>query len=173
MSLSRQMMDPSNLPSDERSTIYTAFNVNNQERNNQYQTPMNNSLRRPEYVWVDPTRPAQRLLHSRYASSYQRVQGGMLASCTPPGWDCLLTPQPLSFSLSLSLSLSFSLSFSFSLSLPPSFSLSLPPSLSLPLFLSPSLRPSFSLLPPVYPHRGGGKRDSLQEKRILEKRPSQ
>ncbi len=43
-------MDPSNLPSDERSTMYETFNINNQERNNQYQTPINNSN-----LWQDNT----------------------------------------------------------------------------------------------------------------------
>ena len=43
VTLSPQMMDPTNLPSDERSTIYDAVHLNNQERNNQYQTPANNS----------------------------------------------------------------------------------------------------------------------------------
>jgi hypothetical protein len=42
VTLSPQMMDPSNLPSDTRSTLYEATNLNNQERNNQYQTPANN-----------------------------------------------------------------------------------------------------------------------------------
>ena len=40
--LSPQMMDPSNLPSDIRPTIYEAVNLNNQERNNQYQSNINN-----------------------------------------------------------------------------------------------------------------------------------
>jgi hypothetical protein len=43
VTLSPQMMDPSYIPSDQRSTIYDAVNLNNQERNNQYQTPANNS----------------------------------------------------------------------------------------------------------------------------------
>ncbi len=36
-------MNPSNFPSDNRSTIYESVNLNNQERNNQYQTTQNNS----------------------------------------------------------------------------------------------------------------------------------
>jgi hypothetical protein len=36
--LSPQMMDPTFLPSDERSTVYDAVNLNHQERSNQYQT---------------------------------------------------------------------------------------------------------------------------------------
>ena len=42
MHLSPQMMDPSNLPSNIRPTIYEAVNLNNQERNNQYQSNLNN-----------------------------------------------------------------------------------------------------------------------------------
>ena len=40
--LSPQMIKPSNLPSDIRPTIYEAVNLNNQERNNQYQSNFNN-----------------------------------------------------------------------------------------------------------------------------------
>ncbi len=43
-------MDPSYLPSDERSTMHDALNLNNQERNNQYQAPTNNSN-----PWQDDT----------------------------------------------------------------------------------------------------------------------
>ena len=38
-----QWMDPSNIPSNNRQTIYESVNLNNQERLNQYQTPQNNS----------------------------------------------------------------------------------------------------------------------------------
>jgi hypothetical protein len=44
VTLSPQMMDPSNIPPDQRLTIYDAMNLNNQERNNQYQTPANSNL---------------------------------------------------------------------------------------------------------------------------------
>ena len=40
--LSPQMMDPSNLPSDIRPTIYDGVNLSNQVRNNQYQSNLNN-----------------------------------------------------------------------------------------------------------------------------------
>ena len=36
-------MNPSNFSSDNRSTFDKSLNLNNQERNNQYQTPQNNS----------------------------------------------------------------------------------------------------------------------------------
>jgi hypothetical protein len=39
-----------NLPTNERSTIYDAVHLNNQERNNQYQTAANNSN-----LWQDNT----------------------------------------------------------------------------------------------------------------------
>jgi hypothetical protein len=41
--LGAQWMDPSNIPSNNRQTIYESVNLNNQERLNQYQTPQNNS----------------------------------------------------------------------------------------------------------------------------------
>ena len=41
--LGPQWMDPSNIPSNNRQTIYESVNLNNQERLNQYQTPQNNS----------------------------------------------------------------------------------------------------------------------------------
>ena len=41
--LGNQWMDPSNIPSNNRQTIYESVNLNNQERLNQYQTPQNNS----------------------------------------------------------------------------------------------------------------------------------
>ena len=41
--LGPQWMDPSNIPSNNRQTIYESANLNNQERLNQYQTPQNNS----------------------------------------------------------------------------------------------------------------------------------
>ena len=41
--LGQQWMDPSNIPSNNRQTIYESVNLNNQERLNQYQTPQNNS----------------------------------------------------------------------------------------------------------------------------------
>ena len=41
--LGPQWMDPSNIPSNNRQTIYQSVNLNNQERLNQYQTPQNNS----------------------------------------------------------------------------------------------------------------------------------
>ena len=59
VTLSPQMMDPSNLPPDQRSTIYDAMNLNNQERNNQYQTPANN----PSNLWQDNT-PAPAILYN-------------------------------------------------------------------------------------------------------------
>ena len=40
--LSPQMMDPSNLPSDIRPTIYDGVNLSNQVKNNQYQSNFNN-----------------------------------------------------------------------------------------------------------------------------------
>jgi hypothetical protein len=43
VNLGPQWMDPSNFPSDNRQTIYQSVNLNNQERNNQYQTPQNKS----------------------------------------------------------------------------------------------------------------------------------
>jgi hypothetical protein len=43
VNLGPQWMNPSNFPSDNRSSIYESVNLNNQERNNQYQTPQNNS----------------------------------------------------------------------------------------------------------------------------------
>ena len=43
VNLGPQWMDPSNFPCDNRQTIYQSVNLNNQERNNQYQTPQNNS----------------------------------------------------------------------------------------------------------------------------------
>ena len=43
VNLGPQWMDPSNFPSNNRQTIYESVNLNNQERNNQYQTPQNNS----------------------------------------------------------------------------------------------------------------------------------
>ena len=43
INLGPQWMDPSNFPSNNRQTIYESVNLNNQERNNQYQTPQNNS----------------------------------------------------------------------------------------------------------------------------------
>ena len=56
--LSPQMMDPSNLPSNDRPTIYETVNLNNQERNNQYQSNLNNPN-----LWKD-NKPAK----SRYYS---------------------------------------------------------------------------------------------------------
>ena len=41
--LGPQWMNPSNIPCDNRQTIYESVNLNNQERLNQYQTPQNNS----------------------------------------------------------------------------------------------------------------------------------
>jgi hypothetical protein len=43
VNLGPQWMNPSYFSSDNRSTIYESVNLNNQERNNQYQTPQNNS----------------------------------------------------------------------------------------------------------------------------------
>ena len=43
VNLGPQWMDPSNFPSNNRQSIYESVNLNNQERNNQYQTPQNNS----------------------------------------------------------------------------------------------------------------------------------
>ena len=70
VTLSPQMMDPSNLPPDQRSTIYDAMNLNNQERNNQYQTSMNNPN-----LWQDNT-PAPGILYEvpRQMSSIQAGQ---------------------------------------------------------------------------------------------------
>jgi hypothetical protein len=70
VTLSPQMMDPSNLPPDQRSTIYDAMNLNNQERNNQYQTPANNPN-----LWQDNT-PAPAMLYElpRQMSSIQAGQ---------------------------------------------------------------------------------------------------
>jgi hypothetical protein len=70
VTLSPQMMDPSNLPPDQRSTIYDAMNLNNQERNNQYQTPANNPN-----LWQDNT-PAPAVLYEvpRQMSSIQAGQ---------------------------------------------------------------------------------------------------
>ncbi len=70
VTLSPQMMDPSNIPSDQRLTIYEAMNLNNQERNNQYQTPMNNPN-----LWQDNT-PAPAILYEvpRQRSSIQAGQ---------------------------------------------------------------------------------------------------
>ncbi len=49
--LGAQWMDPSNIPSNNRQTIYESVNLNNQERLNQYQTPQNNSnLWRDNYL---------------------------------------------------------------------------------------------------------------------------
>ena len=54
VNLGPQWMDPSNFPSDNRQTIYESVNLNNQERNNQDQTPQNNSN-----LWRDnlPAKP--------------------------------------------------------------------------------------------------------------------
>ena len=41
--LGPQWMDPSYFPCNNRENIYESVNLNNQERNNQYQTPQNNS----------------------------------------------------------------------------------------------------------------------------------
>ena len=70
VTLSPQMMDPSNLPPDQRSTIYDAMSLNNQERNNQYQTPANNPN-----LWQDNT-PAPAMLYElpRQMSSIQAGQ---------------------------------------------------------------------------------------------------
>jgi hypothetical protein len=43
VNLGPQWMNPSNFPSDNRATIYESVNLNNQERNNQYQTTQTNS----------------------------------------------------------------------------------------------------------------------------------
>ncbi len=43
VNLGDQWMDPSNFPSNNRQTIYESVNLNNQQRNNQYQTDFNNS----------------------------------------------------------------------------------------------------------------------------------
>jgi hypothetical protein len=43
VNLGPQWMNPSNFPSDNRSSIYESVNLNNQERNNQYQTTQTNS----------------------------------------------------------------------------------------------------------------------------------
>ena len=43
VNLGPQWMNPSNFPSDNRATIYESVNLNNQQRNNQYQTEFNNS----------------------------------------------------------------------------------------------------------------------------------
>ncbi len=76
------MTDPCNLPSDQRSTIYEAMNLNNQERNNQYQTPANNTN-----LWQDNT-PAPAILyvvprqmssiHAGQATSFQEFHGMQL-----------------------------------------------------------------------------------------------
>jgi len=70
VTLSPQMMDPSNIPPDQRLTIYDATNLNNQERNNQYQTPANNPN-----LWQDNT-PAPAMLYEipRQMSSIQAGQ---------------------------------------------------------------------------------------------------
>jgi hypothetical protein len=70
VTLSPQMMDPSNIPPDQRLTIYDATNFNNQERNNQYQTPANNPN-----LWQDNT-PAPAMLYElpRQMSSIQAGQ---------------------------------------------------------------------------------------------------
>ena len=70
VTLSPQMMDPSNIPPDQRLTIYDARNLNNQERNNQYQTPANNPN-----LWQDNT-PAPAMLYElpRQMSSIQAGQ---------------------------------------------------------------------------------------------------
>ena len=70
VTLSPQMMDPSNIPPDQRLTIYDARNLNNQERNNQYQTPANNPN-----LWQDHT-PAPAVLYEvpRQMSSIQAGQ---------------------------------------------------------------------------------------------------
>ena len=70
VTLSPQMMDPSNIPPDQRLTIYDARNLNNQERNNQYQTPANNPN-----LWQDNT-PAPAILYEvpRQMSSIQAGQ---------------------------------------------------------------------------------------------------
>ena len=70
VTLSPQMMDPSNIPPDQRLTIYDARNLNNQERNNQYQTPANNPN-----LWQDNT-PAPAMLYElpRQISSIQAGQ---------------------------------------------------------------------------------------------------
>ena len=70
VTLSPQMMDPSNIPPDQRLTIYDARNLNNQERNNQYQTPANNPN-----LWQDNT-PAPAVLYEvpRQMSSIQAGQ---------------------------------------------------------------------------------------------------
>ena len=82
VTLSPQMMDPSNLPPDQRSTIYDAMNLNNQERNNQYQTPANNPN-----LWQDNT-PAPAILYdvprqmssikAGQATSFQEFHGMQL-----------------------------------------------------------------------------------------------
>ncbi len=43
VNLGPQWMNPSNFPSNNRQTIYESVTLNKQERNNQYQTPQNNS----------------------------------------------------------------------------------------------------------------------------------
>ena len=70
VTLSPQMMDPSNIPPDQRLTLYDARNLNNQERNNQYQTPANNPN-----LWQDNT-PAPAILYEvpRQMSSIQAGQ---------------------------------------------------------------------------------------------------
>ena len=70
VTLSPQMMDPSNIPPDQRLTMYDARNLNNQERNNQYQTPANNPN-----LWQDNT-PAPAMLYElpRQMSSIQAGQ---------------------------------------------------------------------------------------------------
>jgi hypothetical protein len=70
VTLSPQMMDPSNIPPDQRLTLYDARNLNNQERNNQYQTPANNPN-----LWQDNT-PAPAMLYElpRQMSSIQAGQ---------------------------------------------------------------------------------------------------
>ena len=52
------MMDPSNLPSDNRPTIYEAINLNNQERNNQYQSNLNNPN-----LWKDNNQQKENIFH--------------------------------------------------------------------------------------------------------------
>ncbi len=54
VNLGPQWMNPSNFPSNNRQTIYESVNLNNQERNNQFHTPQNNSN-----LWKDnlPAKP--------------------------------------------------------------------------------------------------------------------
>ncbi len=60
VNLGPQWMNPSIFPSDNRQSIYQRVNLNNQERNNQYQTPQNNSN-----LWRDNLPAKRRAAHGR------------------------------------------------------------------------------------------------------------